>query len=304
MTDVTEITPAFLDRIPLPSLESGDKEARGRVLVVAGCSELPGAALLAGLGVLRAGAGKVQVATCAGVAAHLGVAVPEARVIGLPETDTGAIAPRSAIALVPRAAACGAVVVGPGMIDEAASGALAAELLGGLDGPPIVLDAAALSGLSARRRLLGRHGCRIVVTPHPGEMASIMGMSKEEVEARPHEVALFASASLGVVVVLKGAETWIAAPDGAAWVFRNGCIGLATAGSGDVLAGVIGGLLARGADPVQAAAWAVHVHGEAGQRLTQSQGAVGFLARELSWTRYRASWPAVRHVAAAATEVP
>jgi len=281
MTEVTEITPAFLDGIPLPALRSGDKEARGRVLVVAGCTELPGAALLTGLGVLRAGAGKVQIATCASVATHLAVAIPEARVLGLPETNTGAIAPQAATALVPRAAACAVVVVGPGMIDEAASGALVAQLLDGLGGPSIVLDAAAMGDLPARRGLLDRHRSRIVITPHPGEMASMMGMSKDEVEAQPHEVALLASASLGVVVVLKGAETWIAAPDGAAWVFRSGCIGLATAGSGDVLAGVLGGLIARGAEPVRAAAWAVHLHGEAGRRLSRSQGPVGFLAREL-----------------------
>lgn len=302
MIDVTEITPEFLERIPLPSLTSGDKEARGRVLVVAGCTELPGAALLAGLGVLRAGAGKVQIATCGSVAAHLGVALPEARVIGLPETDSGAIAPQSASALVPRASACGAIVIGPGMIDEAASGALTAQLLEELDGPPIVLDAAAMSDLRARRGVLARHPSRIVITPHPGEMASMMGMSKDDVEARPHEVALSASASLGVVVVLKGEETWIAAPDGVAWIFRNGCIGLATAGSGDVLAGVIGGLLARGADAVQAAAWAVHVHGGAGQRLTQSQGAVGFLARELL-DEIPSILAGRRNVAAAATDV-
>jgi hydroxyethylthiazole kinase-like uncharacterized protein yjeF len=251
------------------------------VLVVAGCTELLGAALLTGTAVLRAGAGKVQIATCAGIALHLAVAMPEARVISLPETQTGAIAPHAAAAIAARATACGAVVIGPGMVDEAAATALTAGVLAVLSGPPILLDAAAMSDLRLHRGLLRRHASRVVITPHPGEMASILGISKEDVEAQPLDIARCVAAMLKVVVVLKGPQTWIAAPDGSAWVFRNGFIGLATAGSGDVLAGIIGGLLARGTAPAQAAAWGVHLHAEAGRRLARDHGSVGFLAREL-----------------------
>ena len=211
----------------------------------------------------------------------MAIAVPEALVISLPETDTGAIAPYAASIVLPHAAACGAVVLGPGMVDQAAAGALTAELLRVLNGPPLVLDAAAMSQLREHRDLLRRHSGRIVITPHPGEMAAMLDMTKEEVESDPLQTARHASTLFHAVVALKGAHTWIATPGGAAWVFRHGCIGLATAGSGDVLAGVISGLLARGAEPVQAAAWAVHLHAEAGHRLTKSKGPVGFLAREL-----------------------
>jgi ADP-dependent NAD(P)H-hydrate dehydratase len=281
MRDIPEVTPALLRRLPLPSLESGDKEDRGRVMVVGGSTEMPGAALLAGTAVLRAGAGKLKIATARRVALHVAIAMPEARVIGLPETETGGISAKAASFFLTDAMACAGVVVGPGMIDQSAVSALTADLLRELDGPGIVLDAAALSGLEEKREPLRRQAGRIVITPHFGEMAGMMGLEKEEVEADPLGTARRAAAQLGVVVALKGSSTWIATPDGEAWVFRNGCVGLATSGSGDVLAGVIGGLLARGVDPARAAMWGVHLHGGAGRKLARARGPVGFLAREL-----------------------
>ena len=281
MSGVPELTPALLRSLPLPSLENGDKEQRGRVMVVAGSTEMPGAALLAGTAALRAGAGKLQIATSRGVAPWVGVAVPESRVIALPETAGGAIAPEASASFLTDAQACAAVVFGPGMIDKVAVRALTADLLKSLDGPRIVLDAAALSDLREQRALLSRQAGHVVITPHFGEMAGMMDITKEEVEAAPLETARYAAAFLGVVVALKGASTWIAAPEGEAWVFRGGCKGLGTSGSGDVLAGIIGGLLARGADPARAAMWGVHLHAAAGHRLTRTHGPLGFLAREL-----------------------
>jgi ADP-dependent NAD(P)H-hydrate dehydratase len=281
MSRYLEVTPELLRARPLPGLKSGDKEQRGRVLVVAGSTELPGAALLTGTAALRAGAGKLQIATCRGVAIQVGVAVPEARVFAMPETETGAISPESASLLLSRANACSAVVVGPGMVDKDASITLTAALLDGVQGPPMVLDADAMAGLRLQRELLHRHRARVVITPHPGEMAGMMKLGRAEVEADPLKVARTAAAMLNVVVALKGSCTWIATPESDACVFRGGSIGLATSGSGDVLAGIIGGLIARGAEPMLATMWGIYLHGAAAQALAKTQGPVGFLARDL-----------------------
>lgn len=282
MTAETPITPEMLRSLPLPLPHGdGDKEQRGRVLVVAGSVEVPGGALLAGIGALRAGAGKLQVATAASVAPHLALALPEALVTGLHETPEGGIAPDSAKKLAVRAARCDAVLIGPGMMDEPAAGALTAALLTALDGPGFVLDAAALTGLGADPAPLHRHGGRAVLTPHAGEMAALLGCDRESVTADPLGAARRAATRLRAVVVLKGGCTRIVSPQGEAWAYHDGGIGLATSGSGDTLAGILAGLLARGATPLQAAMWSVWLHGEAGNRLTRRHGPLGFLAREL-----------------------
>ena len=138
-----------------------------------------------------------------------------------------------------------------------------------------------MSGLLDQAPALARLDGRVVITPHAGEMASLLDRSREAVEADPLAVAREVAGRLRVVVALKGPSTHIATPDGRAWVNESGCIGLGTSGSGDTLAGLVAGLLARGAEPAQALLWGVHVHAEAGARLAKRIGEVGFLAREL-----------------------
>ena len=276
------VTAALLRTMPLPDPEGGDKERRGRVLVIAGSAEVPGAALLAGVAVLRAGAGKLQIGAGRSLAPHLAIALPEARLFALPETEKGGIAPEAAAMLLPRARQCGAVLVGPGMVEAEPACALAARLLDELaEGPPLVLDAAAMRALAARADRHGAAAGKIVITPHAGEAAGLLDTTRAAVESDPADAARQAAARFGAVVALKGAETHVATADGESYVFRGGTIGLATSGSGDVLAGIMAGLLARGASPLAATLWAVHLHGEAGAALARRHGAVGFLAREL-----------------------
>src|SRR3712207_635435 len=136
------ITSEFLGRIPFPQpADDGDKDQRGRVLVIAGSTSVPGAALLASTAALRAGAGKLQIATCRSIATQLGLAVPEALVLGLPETPSGEIDPSAAVELRERIARCDAVLIGPGMLDEEAVAALTANLLDCDPGAAFVLDA-------------------------------------------------------------------------------------------------------------------------------------------------------------------
>ena len=279
---MTPVTLEFLRGTPLPDhAGAGSKEARGAVLVVGGSVEVPGAALLAAVAALRAGAGKLQMATCRSVAVMTGLMVPEALVLGLAETEAGGIEPDEAARLVIAAERVRGLVIGPGMMDPEATRALVASVLEGVEGVPIVLDAGALDGLQARPELLRRHAGRVILTPHTGEMAHLLGVERDAVEADKLAHARDVARRFGCVVVMKGAATEIVSPDGEAWQYTGGTIGLATSGSGDTLAGVIGGLLARGAAPVWAAIWGVFLHGEAGSALIGRHGGIGFLAREL-----------------------
>lgn len=266
-------------KIP-PVAQATDKESRGRVLVLGGGAQVAGAAILAGVAALRTGAGKLQIGAPASVATALAVAVPEARVIPLAETAEGEPSPEAAETLRDAFGRCDAAVVGPGLLDEASAGELALRLLDE-DGPVLVADAAAMPALAKAPDQARKRAGRLILTPHAGEMAGLMGCSRAAVEADPVGCARTLAAKLHAVVALKGAVTFIASPDGQAWRHDQGVPGLATSGSGDVLAGVIAGFAARGAPPVQAAVWGVSTHARAGRRLSQRIAPVGFLAREL-----------------------
>ncbi len=275
------LTARLLRQFPLPGHEGEvDKDERGRVLAVGGSAEVPGGILLSALAALRAGAGKLQVAAPKSIASGLAFALPEARVVGLDEAD-GDIAASARTRIVELGGRNDAVIVGPGILEAAAGEAAALAALAIEEEVSIVLDAAAIGDLRLAARACQRCAGRLVLTPHAGEMATLMDVEIEAVQADPAGFAAQAAEELGAVVAMKGGTTHVASPDGEAWVFEGGCVGLATSGSGDVLAGVIGGLLARGADAVTATLWGVLLHGTAGQRLSKRIGPVGFLAREL-----------------------
>lgn len=280
----TKVTRALLRRIPLPQPdEHGDKDARGRVLAVGGSAQTPGALLLAGVAALRAGAGKLQLATVRSVAAALGVAVPESLVVALPETRGGEISGEAGgRVLAGRATAVDALLLGPGMSSDHGARALVRALVRRLNGDAtLVLDAAAVTALRDDDEALLALPGRAVLTPHAGEMATLLDVDKGDVEADPASHARAAAARFGAVVALKGAESWIAEPDGTLHHYAGGSVGLATSGSGDTLAGIVAGLAARGASPAQAAVWGAYLHGEAGEVLARRIGPIGYLAREL-----------------------
>jgi ADP-dependent NAD(P)H-hydrate dehydratase len=278
---VTRITPALLRAHALPTHEhGGDKKARGSVLVIAGSVEVPGAALLAGLGVLRAGAGVLRIATCRSNASHLGMAMPEAMVIGCRETASGGIDPGESSRLAELAANDDVVLIGPGMMDEPAVAELTSELLRRVEGPTFTLDAAAFTSLKDDGQPR-RHSGEVLVTPHSGEMAAFLDVSREEIDKDPLKAARHVADALRAVVAMKGASTYVVSPDGKAFLCENGTVGLGTSGSGDTLAGILSGLLGRGMPPFWATAWAVYMHGEAGRRLAERNGTFGLLAREI-----------------------
>ena len=274
------VTPELLREHRLPVSAEGDKDARGRILIVGGSREVPGGALLAATAAMRAGAGKLQIATVRSIAPAMGLMMPEALVIGLDETEAGGIATGNLERVARAAARVDALLIGPGMMEQPVTNDLTAALLDRIE-RPAVLDAGALGCLPKLAGTLERHAGRLVITPHAGEMARLLDVERETIVADPVAAARRAAAMLHCVVVMKGAQTYIVSPQGETWRFAGGTIGLATSGSGDTLAGIIAGLLARAMPPAWAAIWGVFIHGEAGTRLTRKYGGIGLLAREI-----------------------
>jgi ADP-dependent NAD(P)H-hydrate dehydratase len=276
---VVPLTDEVLAAHELPPLgRFADKQERGHVLVVAGSAHTPGAAILAGLAALRAGAGKLQILTAASVAVPVAVAVPEALVLGQRETERDGLDPeldRDARESVQQA---DAVLIGPGLLGEAQDVRdLVRGLLAQVDGATVIVDAAALLPLADDDDLLASCDGRAVLTPNPAELATVLGQ-RPEPGAEPaadsvREAALRFRAAIACGSLAGDAELLTQVPGGGP--------GLGTSGSGDVLAGIVAGLSARGAPPRAAAIWGAHLHARAGDRLAERSGPVGFLAREL-----------------------
>ncbi|WP_225205487.1 NAD(P)H-hydrate dehydratase [Novosphingobium huizhouense] len=266
---------------PLPQPASdADKNARGRVLAVGGCRTVPGGIRLTAEAAFRAGAGKVQVATIAGAALALGIAMPEIAVHAMPEADNGELG-ACGDALRRLAARADAIIAGPAVACHEAARRLVADLLADEGEAELVLDAGALMVLADHAPVLARRRRPAVLTPHIGEMAALLGEPADAIEADRAAAVRRAADRFGAVCVLKGATSLVAAPGAPVLAYAGGGVGLATGGSGDVLAGIVAGLAARGAAPPVAAAWAVWLHGEAGRRCAEQMGPLGFLAREL-----------------------
>ncbi len=276
------VTPACLATLNLPPpQQGGDKDSRGCALIVAGGGGVPGAPLLTGEAALRVGAGKLQLVATPGVAIALGMAMPEAMVVvGSGATDHEFRA-GATDAVVAAAEGADAACIGPGMLDIDVARDLALAVLSRCVDLPCVIDAGALPAPTGREAFAVAASGRVVLTPHAGEMASILGCSKGDVLVRPLEAARSAAEGFRSVVVLKGATTFVVTPEGQSWRHDEGVVGLGTSGSGDVLAGVITGLLARGARPAVAAVWGVYLHAAAGRRVSGTIGSLGFLASDL-----------------------
>jgi hydroxyethylthiazole kinase-like uncharacterized protein yjeF len=228
---------------------------------------------------MRSGAGKLQIATVASAAPRLALAMPEAMVVGLAEARDGGFAPSTVKQAVELAEEADAIVAGPGMGTNKAADKLAALLP--RTGTPLVLDAALLHALPARARDARRSDRPPVLLPHHGEMASLLGYEEADVAADPLGCGHACADRYDAVTLVKGVQSYVLAPDGRAWLYRGGAPGLGVSGSGDVLAGIVGGLLARGAEPLAACLWGVLLHGEAGARLAKKIGPLGYLAREI-----------------------
>jgi ADP-dependent NAD(P)H-hydrate dehydratase / NAD(P)H-hydrate epimerase len=280
---VRPITQRWVARALPPRPERGHKGDFGRLLIVAGSIDYPGAALLTALGAMRAGVGLVRVATAESVAARLAGAVPEITWMSLDEEAPGLIAPRGWRRVTTEAAAFDAAVIGPGLGSQPATLRRARQLIGTL-AIPAVVDADGLNALADADRWWQPLRSPLVLTPHPGEFARLSGAAAPASadDAARAEAAVAAAARWSQVVVLKGAHTVVADPGGEALASGVATPALATAGSGDVLAGVIGAFLASGSAPFTAAACGVAVHGAAGLLAADRIGPAGAMARDVA----------------------
>ena len=275
------MTPNALDQAvlrdhPLPPIIDGDKETKGRLLVIAGSREVPGAALLTATAAMRAGAGKLRIATAESISVSLGIVMPEAMVLGVAEDDDGF----SAAAVQPlarQAAEADAVVAGPGIKRNSACALLARALLE--SDAALALDVALLKSL---RQPDHERTITPVLLPDADELAALLDADDDAVRRDPLGCGLRAAELYRSIVLVKGVVSHVVTPGGEAWRYEGGAPGLGVSGSGDVLAGIVGGLLARGAGPLNALLWAVWLHGEAGAALTKKVGPIGFLAREIA----------------------
>ena len=273
------VTERLLREWPLPA-PGDDKHARGTVLVVGGSAETPGAVLLAGEAALRVGGGKLKLATESSVATTVGVSAPECRVLGLPgEGDDGALGQAAADPVVDAADSAEVVLLGPGLVDLDSARALMEAVVPRLSGG-VVIDALGSVFVTDHPDGLG-HLDACVLTVNPTELSRILDRDEEEVEADPVGAASDAARRTGAVVLCGSTVKAVAAPDGRCWLAHVGGPGLGVSGSGDTQAGLVAGLLARGASPEQAAVWGGYLHGRAGDVLATEVGPIGFLAREL-----------------------
>lgn len=277
------VSPALLDAALAASLlpvrdPSGHKGTFGRVLVVAGSLDYAGAALMSGAAALRAGSGLVSLCLPSSLQPILAGRVPELITRGLPERAPGEVDAAAAAAAIlewPHEA----LLVGPGLVPGPGTRRLVERLLA-TEGPAAVVDAGALDVLAG---IPGWAGCvrrPAVLTPHPGELRRL-GRAVGTDDDERLRAAREAAAAWGQVVVLKGAHTLVADPGGRVLVAPFRLPALATAGSGDILAGVIASLVGQGLAPLDAGALGVYLHARAAERLTPELGDAGLLATDL-----------------------
>lgn len=264
---------------PLPPVTDGDKTSKGGILILAGSRDVPGAALLAAMSAMRAGAGRLRIATVESVATQLGVAIPEAMVVGLPEHRNGGFAGSAVERIAELAQTADAVVAGMGVERGDTCKRIADALLA--TGAALALDAALLHSLEPLTRSGIERPVMPVLLPHAGELAALLDCDEDEVAAEPLRSGRRAAELYRSVVLVKGVTSFVVHPDGRSFRFDGGAPGLGVSGSGDTLAGIAGGLLARGAEPLHALLWSVWLHGTAGERLAERVGPVGFLARQI-----------------------
>jgi len=268
-------------RSVLPPRDPGaHKGAFGRVAIVAGSRGKAGSSVLAARGALRAGAGLVTVFCPSSLESIVVGALPEAMTEGLAEND-GALAAKSGEELLERLSEFDAAVVGPGL-GTAPGTVKALEKLLERASLPLVLDADGLNGFAGRPRRLARRKAAIVATPHPGEAGRLLGKSAREVQAERLASARELARLARCCVLLKGEASLIATPDGRVVVNSSGTPLLATAGSGDVLGGVIAALLATGLAADVAAAAGAWLHGAAAEKLEPVLGDAGLLSHEVA----------------------
>lgn len=275
LVEAGEVAEIFRPRDP-----NAHKGTFGHVLVIAGSAGKTGAAALCSLASLRIGAGLCTLALPESLNDLMEAKLTEVMTAGLPETEERSLAVAALDDLLALAEGKGAIAIGPGLSTHPSTARLVRELLP-LIRTPMVVDADGINALSKHLEVLEKVNAPLVLTPHPGELSRLLSIGREEVLEKRIPIAQKAASTFNLHLILKGARTLVADPKGQVFINPTGNPGMATGGTGDVLTGMIAGLIAQGIDPRRASLAGVYLHGLAGDLAAQELGQEAMLAGDL-----------------------
>lgn len=273
------ITPSLLKGIPPPRPRGAHKGSQGHLLVIAGSTGKRGAAQMTALAALRSGTGLVTVALPRSLDPAFTSPI-EVMTLPLPETGEGTLAPPGEKMILQAMEGKAAVALGPGLSQHAETQTLIRALIPQIT-IPMIIDADGINAIASDPAILKKKRGEIILTPHPGEMGRLLGKRADFVQKDRFNVASDFAEKWGVIVVLKGAHTLVASPDRTIRVNQTGNAGMATAGMGDALTGLIGGWISQGIPAREAAALGIYLHGVAGDLAAAEHGEVGLVTSDL-----------------------
>jgi hydroxyethylthiazole kinase-like uncharacterized protein yjeF len=263
---------------------NSNKSDFGHVFILAGSLKYSGAALLCAEAAMRAGCGLVTLGVCQSIAhAFIKIKAKEVMLLPLPGTKQGNLSSIGFKKIKDFAKNCEVFVIGPGIGTQETTQVLARRLIAAID-KPMVIDADGLNALVGNLDILRKprnENREPVLTPHPGEMAKLLGISVDRVQSKRKEIAKKFARDFKVTLVLKGYQTIVADQKGNLYINRTGNPGMATAGTGDVLAGIIGAFLGQGLNAFQAAKYAVYLHGLAADLAEKEKTQISLIASDM-----------------------
>jgi len=265
-----------IEKMPVRRADS-HKRDYGRVFVVAGSPGMTGAAFLCSQGALLSGSGLVTCGIPESLNRIMETKLTEVMTLPLAETGDGSLGLKAKEKILDFSKKCDVIAIGPGLGAGSQTRALVRDLIGSTE-QPVVLDADGINALEGELEPLRKRGYRTVITPHPGEMARLMGKDTGEVQSNRTDIAKSVAEVTGTVVCLKGHHTVVADPEGMIYVNETGNSGMATGGTGDVLTGMIASFIGQGVDDFSAAVSAVYLHGLAGDIAAEKKGQFSMIA--------------------------
>jgi len=258
---------------------SSHKGSFGHLLVIAGSPGMTGAASLTALSALRVGAGLVTLGIPEDLNPILETKLTEVMTLPLPQSKDKTLCREGFEKIKDFSQKCKAMAIGPGISSTKQTKELISTIIDQLD-IPLVIDADGINVLAGELSLLKKYKASLIITPHPGEMGRLVGASVEEIQKDRIRSAVALAKKIGAIVVLKGARTVIASKEGNSWVNLTGNPGMATGGSGDILTGIIGGLLTQKLSSLEAAKTGVYLHGYAADLAAQKKGEISLIASD------------------------
>lgn len=260
--------------------DDSNKGSLGSLLCICGSYGMAGAAIMAGKAALRCGIGLLKIAVPKSIYPVCATNILESVYYPLEETSNGVISSKNTDFLLEMCEKSSAVVIGCGLSVCDDTKNLVQSVITNCE-KPLVIDADALNCICNKPEILKNLKAPAIITPHPGEMARLLHSTPKTVNSNRENTAIDFAKKFGVVTVLKGAGTIIASPDGEVYINHTGNSGMATGGSGDVLSGIIGSLLAQGAAPINAAAAGVFLHGTIGDLAAEKLGKISMLPTDM-----------------------